>query len=368
MGFSSNFIERYAFVFHLIGWAGFISLPFLFGPDNIKDILEPRQFGYVLSHLLSDVLWIIFFYFTLLVVAPYCIQHRTIWPLVASIVGVLLLMITLNYVIRAPFMMSFEGNFQAPPKPPDRPMPMQPPVFRWMMFLPFPQLFTCFFVVSISGGIALWRDHVRTQELHQQAIIDKKTAELEVLKLQISPHFLFNTLNNIRWLARQQAETTEDAIVILSQLLRYIIYQANHHKVSLEQEIEHLNNYILLQKMRLSGNSTVAFTFNGDFTGKLIEPLLFIPFVENAFKYGIHSHHPSIIRVSIQVLSNQLQFEVTNPIFVETTDEKLLGSGIGIANVQRRLQVHYPNQHQLIIAEENQLYLVRLTIDLEPFS
>ena len=122
--------------------------------------------------------------------------------------------------------------------------------------------------------IALVRDRLREREEKQQIQLEKIAAELAVLKLQISPHFLFNTLNNIRWLTRQKSDNAEEAVVKLSQLLRYVIYQANHERVPLTQEIEHLEHFIDLQKMRLTEQNSVSFVHEGAIERYQIEPCL----------------------------------------------------------------------------------------------
>ncbi len=193
--------------------------------------------------------------------------------------------------------------------------------------------------------------------------MEKLVADLALLKLQISPHFLFNTLNNIRWLTRQKSDKAEDAVVKLSQLLRYVIYQTNNEKVALAQEINHLQHYIDLQKMRLNEKDMVSFICEGDIEQYRIEPLLFIPFVENAFKYGLHSQYKSEIKVSIQVKDTTLLFFSENPIF-ENNLAKEGESGVGIKNVQRRLALHYPHRHELQLREEEGIFRVTLSLQM----
>jgi hypothetical protein len=148
-------------------------------------------------------------------------------------------------------------------------------------------LFSFFLITILSTLIALFLERIKNYEEKKQIQFEKTAAELSALKLQISPHFLFNTLNNIRWLARKKSDLTEDAIVKLATLLRYIIYQANEQKVALVLEINNLKDFIGLQEMRIGNNTSVSFEVSGLVEDYEIEPLLFIPFVENAFKYGV---------------------------------------------------------------------------------
>lgn len=271
--------------------------------------------------------------------------------------------------------------FRIPP-PPEYSIPngmpkMPPSDFKSHQPMPAPQsvytfwknpqfwgmLISTILVVLVSSMLVLIRERAANKELQQQMIYEKVTAELAVLKLQISPHFLFNTLNNIRWLARQKSDQTEGHILQLSELLRYMIYQANDNQVLLSQEINHLNNYIDLQRMRLVNPDAVVFEVEGETDGIMIEPMLFIPFVENAFKYGLHSQQASRLHFRIHVTEGYLHFYAENPIY-ETAMPSLEASGIGIQNVKKRLAFYYPQQHDISITEEAGLFVVKLSIHL----
>jgi LytS/YehU family sensor histidine kinase len=240
------------------------------------------------------------------------------------------------------------------------------------LFIPLPFFFrttlTFALIILASSLLALIREHGIHKEEKQQIALEKTAAELAVLKLQISPHFLFNTLNNIRWLARQKSDKTEDSVVKLSQLLRYMIYQAKNDKVPLAQEINYLENYIELQKMRLTEKNEVRFTYDGDITQWNIEPLIFIPFVENAFKYGLHSQLESIIEIKLTIAGNTLNFFVKNPVFTSNLPSDMEDSGIGIENVEKRLALHYPDRHQLNITNIGGYFSIDLTLILSDVS
>ncbi|WP_192579010.1 sensor histidine kinase [Fibrisoma limi] len=216
-------------------------------------------------------------------------------------------------------------------------------------------------VVLLSSLLVLFKERTRIKEEQQQAVLEKVQAELAMLKLQISPHFLFNTLNNISWLARKRSDKTESAVIQLSQLLRYIIYKPEHELVSLREEIQHLEHYIHLQQMRLAHNTTVQFTCQGPVSVQMIKPLLLIPFVENAFKHGVHSYLPSRIEIGISVEPDRLLFYTRNPIFTpESTNGQT--DGIGVNNTRRRLNLSYPGLHTLRIDKDGQRFCVSLEI------
>lgn len=378
-----KFFDRYQGWLHVIGWVIFIALPYLTLPDfiwNKEDLISISM-----SQLLTSVLIISFFYINLRKLTPALLRHQSIeqflLTLGAMLVAVGLVKFACYYWFPPAAAIQFppaEGAFLTKDRmgalPRRNPGPGGP-------HSPWPGVLSSSisfgFAMLVSSLMALFRYHTRSQEQQQQMVLEKVSAELAMLKLQVSPHFLFNTLNNIRWLARRKSDQTEAAIVTLAQLLRYMIYQAQQDKVSLRQEVQHLQHYIDLQKMRLTDNHEVTFHCQGDIDTYQIEPLLFIPFVENAFKYGLHSQQPSHIQISMNVSNNTLTFTAENSVFemalpvesslpnqVGTEGDRVASSGIGIINVQKRLSLHYPGQHNLQLTNQDHTFRVVLTIHL----
>lgn len=364
-----KYLTRYGFWLHLLGWVVFIFSPFLFFPFSTFSE-DPNFKGFFLTKLVEYGLLIVFFYLNLQVFTPILLTKKKGFPFfLALLLGLLVCLLIPELLLR---FLVFEPNSFLPPPPPqpmgDMNMPnMVPPPPPNNRILPHQiSTFLSFsFVALVSSMLALVRDRLREREEKQQIHIEKVAAELAVLKLQISPHFLFNTLNNIRWLTRQKSDNAEDAVVKLSQLLRYVIYQAHQEKVPLSQEISHLQHYIDLQKMRLTEKDNVTFICEGAIETYQIEPLLFIPFVENAFKYGLHSQHKSEIMVGMRVSENTLLFFTENPIF-ENNLPKEGQSGVGIQNVKRRLALHYPDRHVLQIENKQTIFRVELLLQLKP--
>lgn len=354
--------ERYYVLIHIIGWMVFITVPLMILPfEGI--FTYPNFVIFVLPQLLTTALLIVVFYLNLNVLILNLLITKKVSVYIVCLLISFVIVIGINEVVFETFI---KPNFQ------DLPFRNPPPNFERKSFLPphffsprlFGNIFSFILVIIGSSMLALIRERTRGKEEKQQILLEKTAAELAVLKLQISPHFLFNTLNNIRWLARQKSDKTEDAVVKLSQLLRYMIYQTGNDKVSLLQEVEHLNNYIDLQKMRLTENTSVEFVCEGNMNAIIIEPLLFIPFVENAFKYGLHNQEKSLIIVHISIIENTLFFYVENTIFGSTFASEKIDSGIGIKNVERRLALHYPDQHELKIDDSNNKFCVSLKIKL----
>jgi LytS/YehU family sensor histidine kinase len=204
--------------------------------------------------------------------------------------------------------------------------------------------------------------YMRSERHKQELETEKLTSELGFLKSQINPHFLFNTLNNICSLARKKSDETEPALLKLSEIMRYMIHDSLEDKVLLSKEIEYLHNYIELHLLRLSGKVRVEFSIIGDPASRMIEPLLLIPFVENAFKHGVSYQEDPPITILIRIVDDMIQFQVENRIFGSTDGALPEESGIGLRNVRRRLDLLYPGKHELKIVEEEKTFRVDLTI------
>jgi LytS/YehU family sensor histidine kinase len=193
---------------------------------------------------------------------------------------------------------------------------------------------------------------------------EKLHSELAFLKSQVNPHFLFNILNNICSLARKKSDDTENAIIQLSRIMRYMLYDSKDEKVSLEKEAEYLQNYIDLQRLRISDSVIINFKIEGNINGKMVEPMLLIPFVENAFKHGVSYLEASHIDIHLKIDNNDLQFRIENNRIKKNDDPIQQESGIGLKNVLRRLDLLYPGTHTINIEETTTKYIVNLDISL----
>jgi two-component system, LytTR family, sensor kinase len=195
----------------------------------------------------------------------------------------------------------------------------------------------------------------------QELINEKNTTELAFLKSQVNPHFLFNTLNNIYSLTFQKSEKAPEAVLKLSEMMRYMLYESNETKVSLNQEVKYLQNFIDLQKMRYHGETFIEFNVQGDINSKQIAPLLLIPFVENAFKHGEVSNRLNPLTINLLVSNNNLHFSVINHKKDQNKDEV---GGVGLENMQRRLALLYPENYGLEVKEEKDSYYCELNLML----
>jgi two-component system, LytTR family, sensor kinase len=216
--------------------------------------------------------------------------------------------------------------------------------------------------LAIGISIRLAREWARNEKERRELQAEKLLSELAFLKSQVNPHFLFNTLNNICSLARKKSDDTEPAIIKLSQIMRYMITDSRQDKVGLEEEVDYLNNFIELQKIRLADRVEISFKIEGDLSAIQLEPLLLIPFVENAFKHGVTYNDRSSISIELKTSSEELSFSVENSKPAVKDSLKLSEPGIGLKNVSRRLELLYPGKHQLEIQDLDNHYSVMLKI------
>lgn len=222
------------------------------------------------------------------------------------------------------------------------------------------------FLITLLGSI-LYRTVTDRASAEKQLAEKQKEnlkTELSFLRSQISPHFLFNVLNNIVALVRLKSEELEPTILKLSSLLQYMLYETDEEKVRLKSEVEYLQSYIDLQKLRFGDRLTLNANFELTEDWHFIEPMLLIPYIENAFKHGTGMITEPTINISLQVINNQLIFEVANK-YLEQDKAKDKDSGIGLVNVNRRLELLYEKKHTLTIVKTEEWFTVTLKIDLE---
>jgi sensor histidine kinase YesM len=240
---------------------------------------------------------------------------------------------------------------------------------RFMSRSPEPNFFffinrtlsTCFFFLLLGGMIRLAYSFIKNQNEKRNLENANLNAEVNFLKSQINPHFLFNTLNSIYSQAHARSENTEFSILKLSELLRYSLYDSGTDKVPLADDIQYIRNYIDLQRLRLSPKVQLNFHIGGYPEGKYIAPLLLINFIENAFKHGISYSHPSVINIDIRIFEETLTLTVSNPIVEK---DSFVPGGLGLRNVTRRLELLYPHQYKLLFHHSGDQYTVNLKVPL----
>ncbi|MFH6995602.1 sensor histidine kinase [Flavobacterium sp. FlaQc-48] len=234
---------------------------------------------------------------------------------------------------------------------------------RQPLFFKIGPSFFYILIITISAIIRTLTEFYNNQQNKLIAETHRTNTELIYLRKQTNPHFLFNSLNSIYSLAHKKSDLVPDAIVTLSELMRYMLYETDNKTVALEKEINYIQNYIELQKLRLNNIEDIVINVHGDTRNKHIEPLLLISFVENAFKYGTDYKGAAHVKIKIFILDNSLDFWIENTIENYVKDPE--NSGIGLVNIQNRLDLLYPNAHELTITQDNQYYRVHLNLELD---
>jgi two-component system, LytTR family, sensor kinase len=325
------------FVLHALAWSLVLLLPYFVSDAGNEYRIGPLPGVYF---TLSGIIHMFIFYTNSLLLYPK-LFNRTYWLLyIASVI----LMIILSYQVKF-FILS-----------------------HW-----FPQdlldakshvLFPCLVVFTVSVFYRIAVERLRAEKLQKENEAIKLEMELKFLRSQISPHFLFNILTNLVALARKKSDHLEKSLVMLSGLMRYMLNNADK-KISLQQEVEYLESYIELQKLRYEPDVKIVFeTELSDEKNCCIEPMLLIPFVENAFKHGTGYVDEPTIDIQLTVQEGMLDFDVKNKFDCATDTSKDESSGIGLANVRSRLRLLYPERHQLIVRSDKNFFIIHLTIKL----
>ena len=216
-----------------------------------------------------------------------------------------------------------------------------------------------------STALALARKWFTADQKLQESEAARAKAELYNLRSQINPHFLLNTLNNIYALTAINQERAQDAIQQLSKMLRHMLYDNQESSVAISDELQFLENYISLMKIRLSANVDVTFTHNVDVPGVRIAPLIFISLVENAFKHGISPTEQSFVHIEINATDHDINCRIENSNHPKSNQDRS-GHGIGLNQVQRRLDLAYPNHYKWVKGtnEDGTIYTSAIHIDL----
>jgi hypothetical protein len=221
-------------------------------------------------------------------------------------------------------------------------------------------------ILLTSIGFLFIRELFKRQHMVDQLQSDKLRLELDQLKSQIQPHFFFNTLNNLYALSLQGSPKTSVSIANLSGIMRYVLYEAREEKVLLAKEIAFMHSYLELERIRHNDDTILQFGVQGNPNGIMVEPLLFLPLIENCFKHSLHYKIPgNQVQVFMTIDEEEITFQTSNLIAPKMEAPPKEG-GIGLYNVRKRLELLYPGRHQLLAAAEDPLFIVTLSIQLNP--
>ncbi|PWT70835.1 MAG: hypothetical protein C5B59_19325 [Bacteroidetes bacterium] len=346
-------------IIHIAAWGCFLMLPLFFFPRPLDASFFPEQ-ALTLYFLLSNICYIAFYYLNTNVFIPKLLERNRTFAYFSLIVVLLIFfgIFPRLYQLLVGDIQRFSSNLR-----PNRPRNFKPPILS-------PGSSAIFLLVFIfSTGLKVINKWLQTERRNKQIENEKLQAELSFLKAQINPHFLFNTLNNIYSLAEVKSDETGTAVLKLSNIMRYVLTEAKNDQVSLEKEIQFITDYLELQKIRTTDKTCIGFTIAGDPTGKQISPMLFLPFVENAFKYGVSTREMSPISILLEIHNNNgsgdsIYFRIKNNKHLVANSSPIDKTGIGINNTRRRLDLLYPNHYDLKIEDAASSHTVHLNIDL----
>jgi len=224
-------------------------------------------------------------------------------------------------------------------------------------------------ITFIAFSIKLFKERNQAQEEKNQLEKQKLQAELNALKGQLNAHFLFNTLNNLYGLAKKKSDHTPAGILMLSEMLHFVLYECTQESYSLQKELDFINNYIELEKLRYGERLRIEKEEDLQNPETEIAPLLLFPFVENSFKHGASKKKDKVwIKIKVASSQHHLKFEVENNRHLEPSSDPRPTGGLGLENVQKRLDILYPKQHTLSIRSEDSTFSVRLKIHQDPKS
>ena len=342
MKLRSLFTSRiFTFSIHLVLWLAWLFFPFLFidsAEEGYRYLMKNGIFLFVLAG---------FFYLNYFLLIPGLLLKRKVLIYILTLLGCFIVISILNYLWG--FILNDLGLRN-----------LHHPMTNRLFFPIFPALL----VYGLSSAIRITNEWFKNEKQKKEMENEKLTAELAFLKSQVNPHFLFNILNNICSLARKKSDDTENALIKLSLIMRYMLYESKDEKVSLGKEVDYLKSYIELQRLRISDKVMVDFSITGDPGQLMIEPMLLIPFVENAFKHGVSYLDESVIGISLLVTKEAMIFRVNNTISKRNKGDESLSSdsGIGLKNVRRRLELLYPARHSLSVSDNGAVYSIELQI------
>lgn len=326
---------------HLAFWAFVLALPFLLAPAPMPQGAPKVQFDKVFTvtqfFAIFAFINIPFFYINSELLIPKILQKNGIWAYFLTAIGLIILVFLFNTSIVYLFF-------------PNQYVPRTGPTFQLLFFL------------ALSTAYRIISDNLKSEQEKKEQETEKLKSELSFLRSQISPHFIFNVLNSIVSLSRRKPEKVEPVVVKLSDLMRYMLYESDDAKVTVERESQYLRAYIELQQLRFGDDIKINFQDNHLDKFQSIEPMLLIPFVENAFKHGVGMILNPIIDIDLHTENNCLIFEVKNKVNQQFEEVKDEASGIGLTNVKRRLELLHPENHQLVITNEDGFYFVKLMI------
>ncbi len=325
---------------HLLIWISIFLLPFIFRGEN-QNVRDADDLAFRNLNTATIAFWMGFFYLNAAFLVPYFLYKRKYILYITALLFLYSVIILLHGSLFPLFVPTHDFRF-----------------FRSAAHNAMPFLFT----LAASTTYQILSDRMKADSEASEKQKENLKSELSFLRSQISPHFLFNVLNNIVAMVRLGSSELEPTVIKLSSLLQYMLYETDEERVLIKNEVDYLQSYIDLQQMRFSSSLDVQVYFDVKDEWEAIEPMLLVPFIENAFKHGNGLQKNPEIHISLKVENRQLDFQVKNRyILTDKVKDKI--AGIGLVNVKRRLDLLYKNRHELKINKSGDWFIVSLKME-----
>jgi len=343
------FHKRLRILWHLLFWAGYLSFYVLISTFSLGASSQRPVGQLFMQYSITVGVDVLAAYFTVYFLMPKFLFRKKyllffLFFILSAILFIFMQRTIVFYITYPTFYPDVAGNY------------------TYMQFNPFYSFMNIYPVVGFVAAIKLLKYWFQNQRLKSDLETRNMATELAMLRSQINPHFLFNTLNNIDTLVEEDPEQASDSIIKLSDIMRYMLYDASNEKVLLSNEIEYLESYIALQQLRIHDPEYIRFEKKGDSPNRNIAPMLFIPFVENAFKHGKKNVISPGVTILLEHNQQFIKFEITNYFDEPVSNQELVNEGIGLNNIRRRLELLYPGNHDLEINSRDGVFHVILTI------
>lgn len=337
---------------HLLFWAVYVPLNAILNCILQRIPLEGNIQESLIGELFSLPVKLMLTYFVFYYVIPLYLDRSKIWKLVgllllAFVIATVLYRLEIAYIYFPIFRPGESYNFLNP---------------KGLLLTEF----DLFITLAAAVTIKMIRVHYKSLEYEQELMREKLQSELSFLRAQTNPHFLFNTLNNLFVLARKKSDKTPDAIMMLSKIMRFVLYECRAPRIAVADEAKVIQDYIELEKLRYNTRLTVTYEEQFDQAMTPIAPLLLLPFIENSFKHGAGGTTGDVyIGIKITLIDKKLHFLVQNTLDPDAGQSGSSdASGIGLRNVRRQLDLIYPEQHALITTRGKDTFTADLRIDL----
>ena len=355
--------KRLPLLLHLLAWIIILGLPIY-----LANIIGDEERRFLRHYYLNTVSYGIFFYINYLWLVPrlYFNDKRKQYfgILILFVVVFSFLLWFMNDIIRDISERTREMVDKIPES--QNKQDFKPPPFWGIIILN--HLWTLILVTGFSLGLGVLDRFRRNEKERKEMEKEMLNAELALLKNQISPHFFFNTLNNIYSLIQYDSEKAGETVHKLSKLMRYLIYDSEKNLISLADEIQFMKNYIELMELRLNEKVSLTVDLPGEFPPIELPPLLFIPVIENAFKYGVSYREGSFIEISMKIHGDEIHFRTRNSRVNGNKENTGEHSGIGLNNVRKRLNLLFPGKHELQVIPGRDEYLVEIIVNIKAFQ